>query len=69
MVKYKNIFGDDFQLNQCHVNTSLGLVGGMHPLHPLCPRLPIVQLSKHYYRRNKHEAGQSMCAAMNVFFH
>ena len=23
-----------------HVNTSLGLVGGMHPLHPpLCPRL------------------------------
>jgi len=25
---------------KCHVNTSLGLVGGMHPLHiPLCPRL------------------------------
>jgi len=20
---------------KCHVNTSLGLVGGMHPLHPL----------------------------------
>jgi len=30
---------------------------------------PIIQLSKHYYRRSKHEAGQSMCAAMNVFFH
>jgi len=30
---------------------------------------PIVQLPKHYYRRSKHEAGQSMCAAMNVFFH
>ena len=28
---------------KCHVNTSLGLVGGMHPLHPsLCPRLPIM---------------------------
>jgi len=25
---------------------------------------PIVKLSKHYYRRSKHEAGQSMCAAM-----
>jgi len=25
---------------KCHVNTSLGLAGGMHPLHPpLCPRL------------------------------
>ena len=25
---------------KCHVNTSFGLVGGMHPLHPpLCPRL------------------------------
>ena len=22
-----------------HVNTSLGLVGGLHPLPPLCPRL------------------------------
>ena len=22
----------------CHVNTSLGLVGGMHPLHPPCVR-------------------------------
>jgi len=29
---------------------------------------PIVQLSKHYYRRNKQEACQSMCAAMNVFY-
>jgi len=25
---------------------------------------PIVQLWKHYYRRSKHGAGQSMCAAM-----
>ena len=25
---------------KCHVNTSLGLVGGMHPLHPpLCLQL------------------------------
>ena len=23
---------------KCHVNTSLGLVGGMHPLHPPCVR-------------------------------
>jgi len=30
---------------------------------------PIVQLSKHSYRRSKHEACQSMCPAMNVFFH
>jgi len=30
---------------------------------------PVVQLSKHYYRRSKHEAGQSMCVAINVFFH
>jgi len=30
---------------------------------------PIIQLSKHYYRRSQHEAGQTMCAAMNVFFH
>jgi len=29
---------------------------------------PIVLLSKHY-RRTKHEAGQSMYAAMNVLFH
>jgi len=29
----------------------------------------IVQLSKHYYRRSKPETGQSMCAAMNVYFH
>jgi len=29
----------------------------------------VVQLSKHYYRRNKHEAGQSMCTTMNVVFH
>jgi len=28
----------------------------------------IVQLSKHY-RRSKPETGQSMCAAMNVYFH
>jgi len=30
---------------------------------------PMVQLSKHYYQRSKHEAGQSMCTAMNIFFH
>ena len=30
---------------------------------------PIVQLSKHYYRRSKYEAGESMWAAMNVFVH
>jgi len=29
----------------------------------------IVQLSKHYCRRGKHEADQGMCAAMNVSFH
>ena len=23
---------------KCHFNTSLGLVGGMHPLHPPCAR-------------------------------
>jgi len=29
---------------KCHVNTSFGLLGGMHPLHPpLCPRLTSVQ--------------------------
>jgi len=30
---------------------------------------PIVQLSKHYYRMSKHEADESMCGAMNVFFY
>jgi len=30
---------------------------------------PIVQLWTNYYRGSKHEAGQSMCAVMNVFFH
>jgi len=30
---------------------------------------PILQLSKHYYRRSKHETGPSMCAPINVFFH
>jgi len=30
---------------------------------------PIVQLWKHYHQSSRHEAGQSMCAAMNVFFH
>jgi len=29
----------------------------------------IVPLWKHYYWRSKHEAVQSMYAAMNVFFH
>jgi len=27
-----------------------------------------VQLSKQYYRRSKHEPGQSVCTAMNVSF-
>jgi len=30
---------------------------------------PTVQLSKHYYRRSKHEASQSMWPTVNVFFH
>jgi len=30
---------------------------------------PIVQLWKHYYWMSKHEAGQSMSAAMSVTFH
>jgi len=30
---------------------------------------PIVQLLKRNYRRSKHEAGQTMCAAMNAFIH
>jgi len=30
-VQYKNIFGDIFNEIKCRVNTSLGLVGGMHP--------------------------------------
>jgi len=30
---------------------------------------PIFQLSKHYYRRSKHEGCQRMCAAMNAVFH
>jgi len=29
----------------------------------------IVQLRKQYYQSSKHEAGQSMYAAMNVFLH
>ena len=29
-----------FNKIKCHVNTFIGLVGGMHSLHPpLCPRL------------------------------
>jgi len=38
-VQYKSIFAMIFNEIKCHVNTSLGLVEGMHPLHPLCPRL------------------------------
>ena len=33
-VKYKNILAIIFNEIKCHVNTSLGLVGRMHPLHP-----------------------------------
>jgi len=41
-VQYKNILAMIFNEIKCHVNASLGLVGGMHPLHlPLCPRLPM----------------------------
>jgi len=40
-VKYKSILAMILNEIKCHVNTSLGLVGGMHPvLPPLCPRLP-----------------------------
>jgi len=35
-VQYKNILAVIFNEIKRHVNTSLGLVGGMHPL---CPRL------------------------------
>jgi len=37
-VQYKSILAMIFNEIKCHVNTSLGLVGEMHP--PLCPRLP-----------------------------
>jgi len=30
-VQYKNIFAMIFNEIKCHVNTSLGLLGGMHP--------------------------------------
>jgi len=41
MCNAKIFFAIIFNEIKCHVNTSLGLVGGMHPLHPpLCPRLP-----------------------------
>ena len=38
---------------KCCVNTSLGLVGGMHTLHPhpLCPRLPEVIGRDNNWRR------------------
>jgi len=39
-MQYKNILVMIFNKIKCHVNTSLGLVGGMHP--PLCPRLQAV---------------------------
>jgi len=31
--------------------------------------IPIVQVWIHCYRRSKHDASQSICAAMNVYFH
>ena len=35
---------------KCHVKTSLGLVGGMHPLHPpLCPRLVMEHTDAQFY--------------------
>jgi len=45
-VQYQSILAMLFNEIKCHVNTSLGLVGGMHPVHasPLCPRLSIVRL-------------------------
>jgi len=33
-VQFKNILAMIFNEIEYHVNTSLGLVGGMHPLHP-----------------------------------
>ena len=45
---------------ECHVNTSLGLVRGMHPLHPpLCPRLHakgkhVINLQLFYVTDGKH---------------
>jgi len=36
-MQYKSILAMIFNEIKRHVNTSLGLVGGMHP--PLCPRL------------------------------
>jgi len=37
-VQYKSILAMIFNEIEFHVNTSLGLVGGMHPLHPPCVR-------------------------------
>ena len=37
-VQYKSIMAMTFNEIKCHVNTCLGLVGGMHPLHPPCVR-------------------------------
>jgi len=35
-----------FNKIKCHVNTFIGLVGGMHSLHPpLCPRLDLMSLN------------------------
>jgi len=33
-VQYKNILAMIFNEIKCHIKTFLGLVGGMHPLHP-----------------------------------
>jgi len=38
-VQYKNILAMIFDEIKCHVNTSLGLLGGVSPAPPLCPRL------------------------------
>jgi len=37
-VQYKNIFAMIFNEIKCHVNTSLGLVGGMQGMHSPCVR-------------------------------
>jgi len=39
-VQYKSILAMILNEIKCHVNTSLGLVRGIHPLYPpLCPHL------------------------------
>jgi len=38
MYSTKIVLAMIFSEIKCHVNTCLGLVGGMHPLHPPCVR-------------------------------